>query len=547
MKKLGMIVYGAVFCIAVPVLVVLGCRSLDPVTTLTVPPLPAWVGWSLTGAGAAAVIAGMLALAIRGGGLPMNGFPPIQLVTGGIYSLLPHPIYCGAVMLCGGISLIFASASGLYIFTPLTGLGCAAIVWGFERPDLFHRFGRCGGITALGTPPMNDDPIRFPRRASSGLFPLLAAWHFVTTLPLAAVHIAVFALLLCQKTNRTAGALQLKWLAASLLTILCELTFSIEYALWFAVGFNLLLLLFGSNLLMASYMAAEWISNSFRAWRMGHFRIINHSIYSFLAAAAGFYLAGALTGGGSLRALCVVVLFSLLGGAFWAQLIEGSNNLLRPFGFYGAVFGAILGLLAARWFTPAGQLWVLFGALATAGPWIQSIGRLRCMVQGCCHGKPIMSPGFHKYGIRHVNPSSRVCRFTDFSGVPVHATALYSIALNLVIGWLLAAMWIHHAPAGMLVGLYFSLTGFARFVEEAWRGEPQTRRFLRLTEYQWLCIGFEFIAFAIWAMPSSMISLPTPVWHYSYDIAALAAGALYAFAMSMDFPESGRRFSRLTG
>lgn len=101
-------------------------------------------------------------------------------------------------------------------------------------------------------------------------------------------------------------------------------------------------------------------------------------------------------------------------------------------------------------------------------------------------------------------------------------------------------------PAGLLAGLYFMLAGLTRFVEEAYRGEPQTGRHAGLSNYQWLSIGFIGIAFIIWNIPSSMVAVPSPAWPGGALALGLVLGLLYAFCMSTDFPGSGRRFGRLT-
>src|SRR5262249_9695647 len=134
--------------------------------------------------------------------------------------------------------------------------------------------------------------------------------------------------------------------------------------------------------------------------------------------------------------------------------------LPRPYGFYGGLLGIILGSLAAPLFgTP---IWLLLGAYCVAGPWIQALGRLRCLVQGCCHGhesKPSI-------GIRYTPPRSRVCRLSTLGGVPVHPTPLYSILWNVVIALVVGRLWSLAAPLGFIGGAYLALNGFGRFVEE---------------------------------------------------------------------------------
>lgn len=543
------ILYGAIFCAGIPALIVWGAMVLEPVVPLALPPWPHWSAPAIAGVGTVIMLLGMLSLIRQGGGLPMNGFPPLRLVSNGIYSILPHPIYCGAVIFCGGTALWAQSRSGFYLFTPLVAAGTLTILWGYERIDMVRRFGKAGNLTWFGVPPLTELHLPLFRRFGVGLFPLFvsgcadfSSWKLWT------VNLAVFIGLLCMKNCRTTALFICKWLIASVFVVAWRTLFG-TYDLWIAAVFlNVVLIGFGGKILFLICRGVEIICNSYRSWRVGPLRIINHAIFTFAAAAGGFYAADILSGGDALPTLFLIAFCSLLGGALWAQLIEGSPRLLRPFGYYGAIFGALAGIGICAIWMPMQKLWILFAALAAVAPWTQAIGRLRCMVQGCCHGRPVENAEFFTCGIRHSNPSSRVCKFTEYIHRPLHSAQLYSIALNLPIGFLLLTLWHRQAAAGLIIGLYFILTGMARFVEEAWRGEPQTRRFWRLTEYQWLCILFVLIAFLIWSVPGPMIPVTLPEWGGWFHLATAAAiGLLYVFAMSMDFPNSNRRFSRLSG
>lgn len=222
---------------------------------------------------------------------------------------------------------------------------------------------------------------------------------------------------------------------------------------------------------------SECLANSWHAWRIGPLRIINHAIYTFLAAAGGYYLVLALAGPPYLLASGIVTICSLAGAGIWAQLIEGSSQLLRPFGYYGAILGGIAGILLIAATSPllpenGNDPWIVFGAMAAAAPWIQAIGRIRCIVQGCCHGRPVHTCHTH-LGLRHTNPSSRVCALSPYTGIPLHATPLYSIAFNLLIGTILLRLWTASASVALIAGLYFALAGLSRFVEEAYRENPK--------------------------------------------------------------------------
>jgi hypothetical protein len=283
---------------------------------------------------------------------------------------------------------------------------------------------------------------------------------------------------------------------------------------------------------------AEILGNSWKAWNLCGLRIMSHGIWSGLAGAVGIVVIGSAAGSNLFGWVLVVAAMSLIGACLWAQWVEGSAALLRPFGYYGSIFGGLVAIVAI-WLLngPAG---ILMGAFAVASPWVQAVGRMRCVVQGCCHGRPV------SWGIRVTNPHSRVVKLAGFQGVPIHPTPVYSILGNLAIGLLLTRLWLAGSSAIFLAGLYMVLSGFLRFVEEAYRGEPQTRSYFQLALYQWLAIFSVGLGMALMILPSGE-TLRHDFPSLTVDLAAVCWGLVSAFAMSMDFPKSTVRFSRLTG
>jgi hypothetical protein len=82
-------------------------------------------------------------------------------------------------------------------------------------------------------------------------------------------------------------------------------------------------------------------------------------------------------------------------------------------------------------------------------------------------------------------------------------------------------------------------------VEEAWRGEPQTPVFARLRLYQWTAVASVLTGALMTALG---VSEPAPAMHFGWStlLSSAAFGVLVCCAMGVDFPESDRRFSRLT-
>lgn len=279
---------------------------------------------------------------------------------------------------------------------------------------------------------------------------------------------------------------------------------------------------------------AERVANSWKEWRIGPIRVINHGGYVGLAVLCGTVIIGTLLGSARNTTIALLTLAGIVGAGLWAQIVEGSSGLLRPYGFYGGVLGVVL----AAFFT--NDTWLVITAFAVAAPVIQALGRLRCLVQGCCHGAP--APEW--LGVSYRHPRSRVCK-AKLAGVPVHPTQLYSILWNLPCALLLSRLWVAHAPLNVICGAFLILNGIGRFVEEAYRGEPQTKIIAGLRLYQWIAIASVLAGATLTAIPhvSSATSLH---WNPLAFLLGLGTGLITWFAMGVDFPDSNRRFARLT-
>jgi prolipoprotein diacylglyceryltransferase len=289
--------------------------------------------------------------------------------------------------------------------------------------------------------------------------------------------------------------------------------------------------------------ACERIANSRRDWLFagGRFRIISHALYSFVAGALGAGIVGYVTG--YVFVGMALVVLGLAGAALYAQASWGSRALLRPFGFWGGAAGAAGGALVL-WLTLGIPLPQLAVGVVLAAPYAQAAGRLRCLVQGCCHGIPTDG----RFGIRVWQPQSRVCLLSGLRGEYILITQLYSILANLLLGGLLIAMWRWQTvPASLIVAAYFVLTSIERFAEDGYRGETQTRMILGLKEPQWIALGGLAAGVASALLPATYATADVAGPSVWLVVAALIGGLITAFAMSMDFPQSQVRFSRLSG
>ena len=309
-----------------------------------------------------------------------------------------------------------------------------------------------------------------------------------------------------------------------------------------SIIYSLVVFLFASNyksLWEIARYTSEKIANSWVEWTFGNIRVINHGFYVGFAAFAGLLAGGILVGKEYTWIILVFSIVVIIVSALWAQIIEGSEKLKRPFGYYGGLAGMIFASITV--WVMGYDVWIIVGTCTIFLPWAQAIGRLRCLVNGCCHGGKVHN---HKIGIRFWHFRSRVCGISGLKGEYLHPTQLYSIIWLFFIGFLFFVLWNKKAPPSFILGLYLILSGIGRFVEEAFRGEVQTPLVNGLRLYQWTAVITFILGIAFTLIPSQPILIEGG-FDWEILLAALIVGFITFFAMGVDFPNSNARFSRL--
>ena len=640
LRKLAVakLLYGLLFVGLLPLLLVIWAAKTRDVVPLRTVHSFLW-GLITAGVGLFSMALGTASLWWLGGGLPMNAFPPPRYVSGGIYRVFSHPIYVGFALVCVGVAIAVGTASGLWLVSTTVILASAALVLGYELPDMHARFGdalpeqrllppddrsqptslersRCyltvllpwlvlyEAVIALGIPA--DAKIAYlPFESRLGvwpgteilygsvyvvvvLVPLLArtrhalrwfssrallsmaivfplylavpliapprpfAWngalgtllnferaHDSATAAFPSYHV-IWAFLAAAIMGRKPWQRRLWQLWALLVSVSCVTT-GMHALVDVVAGFLVVWVVVRMDRVWSFLRnLSESIANSWKEWRIGPVRVINHGGYAAAGVFLGIWILDTLLGPGKSVIPVAIFLGGTIGAALWAQFIEGSPALLRPLGFYGGVIGTSVGGVAAAWLSGA-SIWQVLSALVVAGPWIQGIGRLRCLVQGCCHGRPASE----LLGIRYEHPRSRVCRIASLRGIAIHPTPLYSLLWNIAIALVVTRLYLLHTRAAMVGGVYLMLTGIGRFVEEAYRGEPQTPIFWGLRLYQWIAIVTVFLGAAITTLVRTPLTTE-PIIHLSSIFVALVCGIAAWFVSGVDFPESSRRFARLS-
>ncbi|HAW50153.1 TPA: prolipoprotein diacylglyceryl transferase [bacterium] len=112
-----------------------------------------------------------------------------------------------------------------------------------------------------------------------------------------------------------------------------------------------------------------------------------------------------------------------------------------------------------------------------------SIGRIGCLFEGCCHGKPTSLP----WGI--VFPKKNYS-FLEFGNIPIHPTQIYESLACLILFFIL--LKIKPKKDGDIFFLFFIIYSVVRFFIEFYRDQPIF--FLGLTQPQ---IFFIFLASVI--------------------------------------------------
>ena len=412
-----------------------------------------------------------------------------------------------------------------------------------RRQRDLHRFAR-RGLWATAcillfylVLPLVADPKPIPGR---GAWQELLAIERVGDSPVTAFpafHV-VWACLAASLYAATWRAGRVLWLAALAIAASC-VTVGLHSVADVAAGFVAYALVArGGELWAALRRVAERGANSWAEWRVGPVRLMSHGLFIGLAVFLALPIVTWLGGPSLLWWTFAATMAGAVAASVWAQVIEGSPQLLRPFGYFGGVIGLLLTVIASMFADV--DTWKFLAAYTVALAFGQGIGRLRCLVNGCCHGAPAPS----SVGIAYTHPQPRPTRLAHLGGIPIHPTQLYAMLWLLVVGFALTRLWLAGAPMSFIAGMYFVLVGLGRFVEEHYRGEPQTAVIAGFRMYQWLTLAFVVGGAALSAFRSASAPAPTPIDGRTMLVAVLTA-LIGVASFGADVPSSNRRFSRL--
>jgi phosphatidylglycerol---prolipoprotein diacylglyceryl transferase len=162
--------------------------------------------------------------------------------------------------------------------------------------------------------------------------------------------------------------------------------------------------------------------------------------------------------------------------------------------YYGGLIGASLGgILYAR--VKKLPVWKLADVLAPSLALGYAIGRIGCLMNGCCYGERCDLPWAIRFPQTH-----------DTHGALVHPTQIYESLLNLILFVAMARFFWRRKFDGHVFGVYLMCYAIARSIVEVFRGDYSAQHIhAGLTPAHIVSIGI-FIAglVLIWKLPRTV-------------------------------------------
>ena len=147
------------------------------------------------------------------------------------------------------------------------------------------------------------------------------------------------------------------------------------------------------------------------------------------------------------------------------------------FVFYGGLIGGIIGVfLYAKQFKISFQSLILI--LIPVVPLIHAIGRIGCLLAGCCYGME-----YHGFGAITFEHSSLAP-----NGVPLFPMQIVESINNVIIFLILLVTYKKFLGTYKTVGLYLILYSIVRFILEFFRGDLIRGIYFSLSTSQWISI-----------------------------------------------------------
>src|SRR5262249_402934 len=153
----------------------------------------------------------------------------------------------------------------------------------------------------------------------------------------------------------------------------------------------------------------------------------------------------------------------------WRYYFEQPVRMLSTVRSAGVLMGGVAAafLMAALLSKIYGiPLWKAAGGASVALPLAQAIGRIGCLLAGCCYGRECSLPWAVTFQDPFANENSGVPL-----GVPLHPTQLYHFGADLIVFALVAYAWKRRRFDGQILVTYLIFYSIERGIVELWRGD----------------------------------------------------------------------------
>jgi phosphatidylglycerol:prolipoprotein diacylglycerol transferase len=194
---------------------------------------------------------------------------------------------------------------------------------------------------------------------------------------------------------------------------------------------------------------------------------------------------------------------------FLPEILRGDETLSGILLGGGTWLPGVLAGTAALWWLSrrAGlPLGVVTNVFFVGIPLVHGIGRLACLLGGCCYGAPTDMP----WGIVYSDEIAHQHNGTPL-GVPVHPTPLYEFFLELVNFAVVWRLWKRGPRPWVIPATWALLYGAERFVIEFFRGDPRGQ-FGPFASSQWISLALvPLMALLLWRLrPWTLGDQPAP-------------------------------------
>jgi len=178
--------------------------------------------------------------------------------------------------------------------------------------------------------------------------------------------------------------------------------------------------------------------------------------------------------------LQIITLVAAVVGAKFAVVLGDALWPLEPFDDWEALLGSGRSIVGALLFgfigAEAAKPLLRYDIppndrFAVIVPFSIGVGRIGCLIAGCCRGIPYDGPFAIAYD----------------DGILRHPAPVYELLFNFAIGVVLVALWRRHILFGRLFALYLVSYGVFRFLVEFIR--ETAKPYAGLSAYQLLCIA----------------------------------------------------------